>query len=190
MKKLNEAGKSTGGSLPSEALISRLYPELKLLAAARMRNERIGHTLTATALVSEVYCRLKGEGHGWASDEQFFSAAGIAMQRILIDHAKRRNTKKRGGGVWLLRIDDVDVAIKCDPGMILDLQKGIGRLEADFAKEYEVFNLRYFAGLSFEEIGAAIGVGRHVASDRYEHARKILQYLVCGRDSEVSPEET
>src|SRR5437868_4630235 len=123
---------SAGDRGAFERLLQVVYAELHGIAQARMREERRGHTLQATALVSEAYIRLLGKDEvQWAGSGHFFRAAGEAMRKILIDHARARNADKRGGGRAALRISNVaDLADAEDGAGFLALDEAIVRLEA------------------------------------------------------------
>lgn len=142
----------------SRKLLPLVYDELRALARARMASERPGHTLQATALVHEAYLRLVGgRDPGWANRAHFFKAAADAMRRILIDHARARGGPARGGGRHRVPLDVLDLAAADEPEEILALDEAISRLDADDPAAAEVVRLRFYAGMSVDDVAAATG---------------------------------
>jgi RNA polymerase sigma factor (TIGR02999 family) len=149
------------GAGSSDAFFARVYDELRSIAHARMRGEPAGMSLQTTELVHEAYLRLRPEGGGeWDSRGQFFAAAAQAMRRILIDRARARGSVKRGGDAEgrpaaKLSLDLEEVAALADeqdPEMILALDRAIERLAAQDERAAQVVRLRFWAGLSNEEV--------------------------------------
>jgi RNA polymerase sigma factor (TIGR02999 family) len=167
---------ATGGdSTAAAAILPLVYEELRLLAAARMANEQPGHTLDATALVHEAYLRLIGsEGNGsYANRSHFFAAAARAMRRILVDHARRRLSAKRGGG------GRADIDLDRMPAAQLDadvvaVDDAIERLAAAEPKVAELVTLRYFGGLTIPEAAASLGISPRTADAWWAYARSWL----------------
>jgi RNA polymerase sigma factor (TIGR02999 family) len=149
-----------------------VYDELKRLAAARLAHERVGHSLDATALVHEAYLRL-GDA-AFADRSGFFRAAAVAMQRILVDHARRRKAEKRGGGARTLALDDIGDGRVDDPDFLLDVAAALDRLAAEDPGSAEVARHRLFAGLSVEETAEALGISRASAFREWAYARSWL----------------
>ena len=111
-------------------LLPVVYAQLRALAQQRLRGERVGNTLTATALVHEAYLRLAEGGVPWSSPGAYYHAAAEAMRRILIESARRRGAGKRGGGRRRMDLDNVlDLAAAEDPEEILSLDRALSRLE-------------------------------------------------------------
>ncbi len=159
----------------AEALVPLVYDELRAIASQRMREERAGHTLQATALVNEACARLLGPGRmDYQSRAHFFRVAAESMRRILIDHARRRNADKRGGGRGRLPLDVVDLAQESDPGMVLALDEALTRLESEDPRAFEVVQLRFFAGLSVEQAAEALGVSERTVQREWSFARAWL----------------
>lgn len=162
--------------VPSAALITQLYEELKSLARARLAAERIGHTLSATALVHEAYLRLDGEGRTWPSRKLFFFAAAEAMQRVLVDHARRRNAAKRGDGmVRATSISDGMPEIEAE-GVIdaAALKEHLDALRRTDQNAHQVLMLRYYAGLSADDTADLLGVDRRTVTRRWQAGRAWL----------------
>ena len=151
----------------SEKLLPLVYEELRLLAAQKMAQERIGHTLQATALVHEAYIRLIGqEAQNWASRAHFFRAASEAMRRILVDNARRKQSIKRGGHRQKVKLNEAIMAIEEPGDDLLALDEALDKLAAEDDKLAELIKLRYFAGLNLDQIAEIMGIGRRTA-DRY-----------------------
>jgi RNA polymerase sigma factor (TIGR02999 family) len=156
---------------PANDFAPRVYAELRRLAAARLAAEPAGHTLDPTALVHEAYLRL-GDAR-FADRTQFFRAAAVAMQRVLVDHARRKRAGKRGGGTRPVAVGDAG-AVGPDPDALLDVAEAVDRLAAEDAGAAEVARLRLFAGLSVDEAAAALGVSRATAFREWAYARAWL----------------
>ncbi len=177
---LDEAGR--GNPRASEALLPLVYEELRKLAAHRMAGERSDHTLQATALVHEAYIRLVGNrNYPWASRAQFFSAAAEAMRRILIEHARAQKGPRRGGGLKKWPLDVVDLAVADDPEQILALDEAISRLEQQDADAARVVRLRFYAGLSIDEVAEAVGASPRTVKRNWAYARAFLFRVLEGK---------
>ena len=149
-----------------------VYDELRKLAAARLAGEAYGHSLDATALVHEAYLRL-GDA-AFADRSGFFRAAADAMQRILVDHARRRKAGKRGGGARTITLEGESPALGPDPDLLLDIDEALSRLAAEDPSSAEIARYRLFAGLSIEEAAEAMGVSRASAFREWAYARSWL----------------
>jgi RNA polymerase sigma factor (TIGR02999 family) len=168
---------SAGDRTAFERLLATVYNELRAIAQARMREERPGHTLEATALVNEAYIRLlSGPEIHWADRGHFFRAAAEAMRKILIDHARARNAQKRGGGRAALSLSSLaDLAAAPDPAGLLSLDDAILRLEKVDPEAAEVVRLRFYAGLSEAGVAAARGVSERTVRRDWAFARGWLR---------------
>lgn len=166
-------------------LLPYVYDELRVIARARMREERAGHTLDATALVHEAYMKLVGnEGPGWRCRAQFFHTAAEAMRRILIDHARKRNSLKRGGGKRGLALDVADLGADDSVEELLAVDDALERLEREDARAAEVVRLRYFAGLSVEETAAMLETSDRTVMRDWAYARaRMIQLLRPGDEA-------
>jgi RNA polymerase sigma factor (TIGR02999 family) len=135
-----------------------IYGELRRLAAANMRRERPGHTLSPTALVSEAFLKLAGGGQFPFQDRvQFFALAASHMRRILVDHARRRTAGKRGGKERAVTLDE-EVCAGEPPTDVLALDEALEALAAVDARKARAIELHYFAGMGQKEIAAALSV--------------------------------
>jgi RNA polymerase sigma factor (TIGR02999 family) len=165
-------------------LLPLVYDELRKLAAQRLARERPGQTLQATALVHEAYARLVGADRDqhWSGRGHFFAAAAEAMRRILVESARRKGSRKHGGGC---RQVDLDEALSCDPGPadeILSLSEALDRLAAEDPRKAELVKLRYFTGLSVQEAAEVLGVSRATADRWWAYAKAWLYCALAGED--------
>jgi len=163
-------------------LFALVHDELRRIADMRLRGERVGHTLQATALVNEAYLRLADEQQvDWASRAHFFFAAGRAMQQILVEHARGRGRQKRGGGARRVPLSVVDLASDNDADEILALDEAFCRLQAEDRESADVVRLRFFAGLSVDETAAALQVSPRQVDRMWTFARARLFQLMEGQ---------
>lgn len=164
-------------------LVPLIYGELHKIASAQMRSERADHTLEATALVHEAYLRLV-EQHSvdWNSRTHFYGAAATAMRRVLVDHARRRDSVKRGGGVWQQHpLDSAVGAIEKDATNIVDLDDALNRLTTLDAQQAKIVELRFFGGLSIDETAAALGISTASVERGWRAARAWLFIQLRGQ---------
>src|SRR4051794_16100472 len=138
-------------------LMGIFYFELHQIAAGQMRRERRDHTLQTTALVHEVYLRLCGSDPAtWSDRDHFYAVAAQQLRRVLVDHARRVNREKRGGGQVKVALCDFDGKVPgIDEGM-LALDESLCRLQDLDARAAKVVELRFFAGLKEDEIANAL----------------------------------
>lgn len=168
---LNAIGKPE--SAPPEGFIALLYGELRRLAQGQMSRQRGDHTLQPTALVNEVWMRIRPESgeHSWESRRHFFSAAVKAMRSVLVDHARAQLATKRGGGLKPLPLDEALQVTAEDAGSVLELDGALDRLELADAPLAELVQLRFYAGLSHEEIAGQLDVSVRTVERRWRAAK-------------------
>jgi RNA polymerase sigma-70 factor, ECF subfamily len=142
----------------ADALLSIVYDELHRLAHHYMRREHDGHTLQTTALINEAYLRLvEIDRIQWRDRTHFVAMAATVMRRVLVDHARAQARDKRGGGVAITSLD-ADVAAP-EPGVdVLALNEALDRLATLDPVQGRIVELRYFSGLTIDEVAAALGV--------------------------------
>jgi RNA polymerase sigma factor (TIGR02999 family) len=166
---------SDGDNEALEKLMPLVYGELKLLAERRLRRERSGHTLEPTALVHEAYLKLIDQKQArWRNRAHFFAIAAQAMRRILVDHARARQSEKRGGGDQKLSFDEaIDVSDQRVNQMVAldDALEALAELDPQKSR---VVELKYFGGLSLEEIAEALGVSRATVIREWRMAKAWL----------------
>lgn len=145
---------SRGDKTALDRLVPLIYPELRRIAGRQLRRERVDHTLQPTALVHELFMHLVDQRHAtWDSRAHFFAVAAQLMRRILVDHARSRDTLKRGGGVTKLTLetDAADVPVNPVAAEVLAIDEALVRLAAQDPDQARVVELRFFGGLSVEE---------------------------------------
>ena len=161
----------------AEQLLPLVYDELRKLAAQRLAGEKPGQTLQATALVHEAYVRLVGgePPHGWNGRGHFFAAAAEAMRRILIDRARRKSSRKAGGGMRRIDLDDIEPTLGEPDLELLALDEALQELERRHPRKAEVVKLRFFAGLTTAQAAVALGVSTSTAENDWAYARSWLR---------------
>ena len=168
---------------PSAAagLLPLVYDELRKLAAARLADEKPGQTLQATALVHEAYLRLVDgdRARHWESRAHFFAAAAEAMRRLLIDQARRKRRPKHGGGRTRLSLDEALCLRETPDDDLLALDEALQQLARQEPAKAELVKLHYFAGLSLEEAGRALGISHRTAKRHWAYARAWLYAAIC-----------
>jgi RNA polymerase sigma factor (TIGR02999 family) len=169
-------GEETGPAAAGE-LLPLVYDELKRLAAHRMAQESPGQTLQATALVHEAYLRLThtGEDPRWKNKAHFFGAAAEAMRRILIDRARKRNRFKRGGEMKRTIFDQSQIEAPAGDAELLAIDEALGRFAKVDSAGAELVKLRYFVGLTLQEIAEATGVSLRTVKRQWTYARVWLK---------------
>ncbi len=143
------------GSLEEAARV--VYQELRALAGAYFRSQRSDHTLEPTALVNEAFVKLAGNTQlSWVDETHFFSIAAKAMREILADHARKRRTSKRGGDRQRLTLS----GIGSNPGVVdaLDLDDALTKLREVNARQVEIIELRFYGGLTVEQVARLLGI--------------------------------
>ncbi len=166
----------------AEQLLPLVYDELRKLAAAKLAREKPGQTLEATALVHEAYVRLVDvdKAQEWDSRGHFFAAAAEAMRRILVDRAREKGSAKRGGTLKRLDIDAVDLATKATPDQLLAIDDALATLVRKDPSAAKLVELRYFAGLTVDEAGKALGMSTATAYRQWNYARAWLHGELLG----------
>lgn len=150
---------SQGDVAALERLIPLVFKDLHNIASRMFHRESEAHTLQPTALVNEVYLRLMGQRNmQWQNREQFFSVAALMMRRILVDYAKGRKAAKRGSGVRNVSLDE---ALKIPEELnvdVADLDEALSRLAEIDPRQSRIVELKFFMGLSHEEIAEVLGI--------------------------------
>jgi RNA polymerase sigma-70 factor (ECF subfamily) len=157
-----------------EDLVPLVHAELRKRAVAYLRRERRDHTLQPTALVHEAYIRLLGQRRvAWRNRAQFFGVASQIMRRILVDYARERQAAKRLGGIRVT-LDDAAIAADapdCELLMLDDALHALARLDE---RQARIVELKYFGGLSEEEVGAVLSMSRATVTREWQSARAWL----------------
>jgi len=157
------------------AILPVVYDELRGLAACLLRGERAGHTLRPTALAHEAYLRLARETRsGLRSREELLGVAATAMRRVLVDYARARGAAKRGAGAQRITLVDNIAAAPGTEIDLLDLHRALERLGEVDSRKVRVVELLYFAGLTHEEAGNALGVSAQTVLRDWRFAKAWL----------------
>jgi len=175
---------ATGNLEARDELVPLVQHELRKRAAAYLRRERPNHTLQPTALVNEAYLRLIGQRRvSWVNRAQFFGVAAQIMRRILVDHARDRRAAKRLGGVRVTLDDGIGAVPPpdCEVLMLDEALRELGRIDE---RQARIVELKYFAGLSEEEVGAVLSLSRATISREWQSARAwMYRRMTTGRIS-------
>jgi len=164
-----------GAPKAADELLPLVYEELRLLAAQKLSQEKPGQTLQATALVHEAYIRLvEAENQSWNSRGHFFKAAAEAMRRILIENARRKKSAKRGGDLREIELPGANLAIESPSDDLLALDEALNRLSAEEPSVADLVKLRYFGGLTIDQVAEIQGISRRTAIDHWAYARSWL----------------
>ena len=163
----------------NQAALDKLYPlvysELRRLAHGYLRRERKGHTLQTTALINEAYLRLVDQKHvHWANRSHFFGISAQIMRRILIDHARRYDYAKRGGGAQRISLDEAALVAKERGRALLMLDEALNSLAKIDPRRSQVVELRYFGGLNNEEIAGVLKISENTVTRDWNLARAWL----------------
>jgi RNA polymerase sigma factor (TIGR02999 family) len=170
-------------------LLPLVYDELRRLAAQKLAQERPGQTLQATALVHEAYLRLVGGAQTWDGRGHFFAAAAEAMRRILVETARRKQTRKHGGGLEQQDAlpDDVPVAAPHHPLEILAVHEALDRLAQKSPRKAELVKLRFFLGCTIAEAAEILGIAPATAEEDWTYAKAWLRRQWLHDDEKNAP---
>ena len=170
-----------GDAVALERLAERVYPELHRMARRYMKNERAGNTLQATALVHEVYLRLVDVTRvDLQQRAQFFAMAAQMMRRILVTAAHARNSQKRGGGAPNVNFEETAVLSPAPDRSILALDEALAAFSQLAPRQAKVVELRYFGGLTEDEIVAALDISPRTVRRDWEFAKAWLSKELKG----------
>ena len=178
---LDAAG--AGNTAAAAELLPAVYDELRRLAAARLAHEKPGQTLDATGLVHEAYLRLTGtssEAATFANRRHFFAAAAEAMRRILIEQARRKQSRKRGGELVRHDVADLDLALPEPREDLVALDEALQKLARAEPQAAELVQLRFFGGLALVDAAEVLGVSPRTAHRLWAYARAYLHRELQG----------
>jgi RNA polymerase sigma factor (TIGR02999 family) len=172
-----------------DRLLEVVYDELRQIARGQVANERPGHTLQATALVNEAYVRVLATGRLTLENRRhLFGAFAEAMRQILVESARRRNARKRGGGRERVPLEAVEVAAE-DPSVdVLTLDRVLPEFEREDPRAGEVVRLRVYAGLTEDVIAELLGVSTKTVQRDWNYAKAWLQRAVSDADPAAGDE--
>lgn len=173
-----------GDGAARDRMLPLVYDELRRLAAAYLRRERAGHTLQPTALVHEAYVRLIDQKRvDWSNRAQFIGLAAVMMRRVLVNHARDRRAEKRGGGAERVPLT-LAGELADDPGIdVLDLHETLDRLAAVDARKARIVELRFFGGLTMDEIATSEGISLATVEREWRFTRAWLYRELAGASS-------
>lgn len=164
-----------GNRQAERELIPLVYAELRRIAGAYLRHEAPGHSLQATALVHEAYLRLTGIREvDWQSRGHFFAVTASIMRRILVDHARASHARKRGDGWKAVSLNEAILPAPDRGPEILALDEALTRLAQLDERQSKVVELRFFAGMSEEEAGKALGISARTVKREWRIAKAWL----------------
>jgi RNA polymerase sigma factor (TIGR02999 family) len=167
---------AAGDAAALNELMPLVYDELRRLARRCMAQERADHTLQATALVNEVYLKLKNDrGLGCENRAHFFAVAAQMMRRILVDYARRHTSQKRGGGAFEVTLDEAMWVSPEKSEEMLALDDALTRLEQVDKRHSQIAVMRFFSGLTGEEIAEALGISKETVHRDWRLTRAWLR---------------
>jgi RNA polymerase sigma-70 factor (ECF subfamily) len=169
----------TGDEHAQSDLLSLVYDQLHRIARQQLQAERREHTLQPTALVNELYLRLKlDKSIDWQDRKHLFSVVAVTMRRILVDHARARNAQRRPSPNRRVDIDNCFVRSDDHPAEFLILNDALDRLAEHDPRQAEIVRLRFFAGLTTEETAAVLNIGERTVKRDWQMARAWLSSLL------------
>ncbi len=170
-----------GDEHAAERLLDVVYAELRMLASAKLAQEAPGHTLQPTALVHEAWLRLVGdEGRDWKSRRYFFGACAEAMRRILVESARKKARLKHGGDRERIELEDLPTEEPLATIDLLALDEALAKLTEEDAAKAELVKLRFFAGLTLDQVAKTLDVSPATADRHWAYARAFLYHEIHG----------
>lgn len=165
---------SAGDRAAADELMPLVYDDLRRIALRWIRRERPGHTLQATAVVHEAFLQLSGQrGIQWTDRTHFYGLIAHLMRRVLVDYARRRNRAKRGGGVLPLTLAEAEIA-PGRPADLIALEDALCLLEKRDPRKAAVVEMRFFGGLTGEEIASALAISPETVGREWRRAKAWL----------------
>ena len=159
----------------NEGAFELIYEDLKALAYRRMQSERPDHTLQPSALVNEVWLRLREvEGASSWNQAQFKAVAARMLHRILVDHGRRRRTQKRGGDIGREPLEDISVSVEGSQFTVMDLHDALEKLADNSARQCQIVEMRFFAGARISEIAEELEISEDTVKREWRAARAWL----------------
>jgi RNA polymerase sigma-70 factor (ECF subfamily) len=160
-----------GDSRASEELLPLVYAELHRLARSYMRRERPGHTLQATALINEAYLRLAGQEIDWQNRAHFIGLSAQVMRRVLVDYARAHSAEHRGGGLQRVEMQE-ELAVSPERlDQVQHIDHMLTKLGKENPRQARVVELRYFGGLTFDEIASLLDLTSRTVKTDWSLAR-------------------
>ena len=176
----------SGDATALEKLIPLVQPELQRLAHRFMSRERPGHTLQTTALLDDAYLHLTDKTHPkWQNRAHFFAVAAQLMRRIMVDHARQRQALKRGGGALKVTLDESIISTETRADELLALDEALEKLAHFDPRKAEVVEMRYFGGLTMEEIAEVLKIHVNTVTRDWRAARAWLFAALSGENMDA-----
>ncbi len=170
-----------GDEHAAERLLDVVYAELRMLATAKLAHEAPGHTLQPTALVHEAWLRLVGdERRDWKSRRYFFGACAEAMRRILVESARKKARLKHGGDRERIELEDLPTEEPLATIDLLALDEALAKLTEEDGARAELVKLRFFAGLTLDQVARTLDVSPATADRHWAYARAFLYHEIHG----------
>ena len=170
------AAASRGDALAAERLMPLVYEQLRDLAARYFRRERPDHTLQATALVNEAYLRLVDQAAiDWKGKTHFMAVAARVMHQVLVDHARKHNAAKHGGGLKKVPLAEAQDLLSVERADFSHVNQAVARLTALDERLGAIVELRFFGGLTNAEVGTWLGVSEKTVQRQWRLARAWLR---------------
>ncbi len=169
------------GQVDPDELLPMVYGELRGLASRKMANEAAGHTLQPTALVHEAWIRLAGKDGStgsWENRAHFFGAAAEAMRRILVDHARKKKSAKRGGGANHTHLEDKSIELAVPADELLAVHAALDVLGKEDEQAAQLVKLRYFVGMTMDEAATALDMKKRSAEALWTYAKIQLRRAI------------
>lgn len=165
----------------ADRLMPLVYDRLRGLAQKLLRHESPAHTLQPTALVNEAYLRMLGQSEvDWQGKTHFFAIGAKMMRRILVDHARRKHSKKRGGGMHRISLaDDLCVSNRNDED-VLAIEEALKKLAKLDARQAQIVELRFYGGLTVEEVAEVLNVSKRTVESDWTMLRAWLRRELTG----------
>ena len=179
---------SEGDPAALDQLLPIVLDEVRSLARRALAHESPGHTLQPTAVVNEVYLRLiRRRTFWWRDRAQFFATLAELIRRILVDHARRRDAAKRGGGARALTLDELTLASTELPPYLLALDEALEKLERIDSRRYQIVVQTFFVGLNHEEVARAMNISVSTVRRQWKSTKRWLQAELDQPVSAASP---
>jgi len=165
----------------AEQLMPLVYDELHQVAERLLRHESSGHTLQPTALVNEVYLRLIGQTNvDWQGKTHFFAISAKIMRRILVDHARRKKSLKRGGRYHRIALSDDLCVSKSNDEDVLAIEEALAKLEKLDPRQAKIVELRFYGGLGVQEVAEVLDVSKRTVESDWTMVRAWLRRELVG----------
>lgn len=159
-------------------LFPAVYRELRRIAARHLRNERSNHTLQPTALVNELWLRWAGQAGSWQDRKHFFAMASNAMRQILVDAARKRKAQKRGSGGIAIELEAAPLLVENRLEDMIAVHQALTRLHKQDERQAGVVEMRYFLGLTEEEIALILHLDERTVKRDWSTARGVLKIML------------